>query len=377
MVEHVLHTLIMLNTIISERGIRSKESFCDTLVVGVGETYHVATLFQNALKDIGHECALIDERTYVTSGIADRLAYRLFDKKPFSWRAFNRDLVGATVACKPNLVLVTKGSFVSPDALQEIKRRTAATLVNYATDDPFNSKTAGRHVVDAIRHYDVYICTKRAIMEDVRRAGCPRVLFVPFGYEPAIHRPAQPLSMQEELRYRSDVAFIGGADNDRRIFFEALVDAIPDVDLHLYGGYWNRHPRLRKYHRGFASERDYRLIIGSTKIAPCLVRRSNRDGHVMRTFEVPACGGFMLHERTPELLEFYDEGKEVACFTSVEELVSKVRYYLTHEEERQAIARAGYLRCVPAYSYANRTKKILSYLQMPATLWADTALAMR
>ena len=28
----------------------------------------------------------------------------------------------------------------------------------------------------------------------------------------------------------------------------------------------------------------------------------------------------MLHERTPELLELYDEGKEVACFGSVEEL---------------------------------------------------------
>jgi hypothetical protein len=36
-----------------------------------------------------------------------------------------------------------------------------------------------------------------------------------------------------------------------------------------------------------------------------------------RSFEIPACAGFMLHERTTELLDLYDEDKEVACFGSV------------------------------------------------------------
>ena len=71
----------------------------------------------------------------------------------------------------------------------------------------------------------------------------------------------------------------------------------------------------------------------------------------------------MLHERTPELLEFYTEDEEVACFGSVEEFVAKVRHYLAHPEERKAIAHAGYARCVPAYSYDNRLSEILSYHQ--------------
>jgi spore maturation protein CgeB len=69
----------------------------------------------------------------------------------------------------------------------------------------------------------------------------------------------------------------------------------------------------------------------------------------------------MLHERTPEILELYEEGRELACFGSVEELASKIKYYLAHPEERDGIARASHARCVPAYSYDSRVKEILRY----------------
>jgi spore maturation protein CgeB len=331
------------------------------LLVGVGEFYHTGAFFERALKDLGHECVFLDEQKYVGNRLGESIAYRLWDKKALKYREFNRDLISMAAKFKPEVMLATKGSFISPEALIEMKRCSGPLLVNYATDDPFNRNTSGRHIVDAIPHYDVYICTKRAIMEDVRRAGCSTVIFVPFGYEPSMYYPEQPLPNEEHARFRSDVAFIGGADADRYPFFEALADAIPGLDLHLYGGYWDRHPRLKKYHRGFATGRDYRLVIAGTKIAPCLVRRANRDGHVMRTFEVPACGGFMLHERTLELPEFYQEDKEVACFGSAQELAEKTQYYLAHPQEREAIARAGHARCVPAYSYDNRIKEILGY----------------
>ena len=340
----------------------SYQSSLRVLLVGVGEAYHVGAIFRKTLQKLGHECAFLDERAYITNGIKDKLAYRLFDKKPAKFGAFNRDLIELAVKFQPEVLLVTKGSFICADTLAQIKQRTPASLINYATDDPFNRRTSGRHIVDGIRYYDVYICTKRAIMDDVRGAGCARAVFVPFGYEPTIHFPEQPVTTEERERYHSDVAFIGGADTDRHPFFEALVDAIPSLNLHLYGGYWDGHPRLRKYHRGFAVGRDYRLIMACTKIAPCLVRRANRDGHVMRTFEIPSCGGFMLHERTPELLELFKEGQEVACFSSIEELASKIEYYLAHPEERHAIARAGYARCVPEYAYDSRVKEILAIM---------------
>jgi spore maturation protein CgeB len=101
------------------------------------------------------------------------------------------------------------------------------------------------------------------------------------------------------------------------------------------------------------------------------------DETTTRTFEIPACEGFMLHERTPELLELYEEGKEVACFGSVEELASKIEYYLAHPEEREAIARASHARCVPAYSYDERIKEILRYHHSYNTAHAISAVSAR
>jgi spore maturation protein CgeB len=345
------------------------------LLVGAGGSYHLGAFFQNALQALGHRCAFVDEETYLTNDLRDKLAYHLFDKKLAKFRAFNRDLIDLAVRFQPEVVLITKGSFIRPDTLKKIKQRTAAILVNYATDDPFNRKTSGRDIVDGIPFYDFYICSKRAIMDDVRRAGCPNVSFLPFGYEPTIHFPEAAATPEEAERYSSDVAFIGGADADRHPFFEALVDAIPSLKLHLYGGYWDRHPRLRKYHRGFALGREYRLVMGGAKIAPCLVRRANRDGHVMRTFEVPACGAFLLAERTDEHLEFFSESREMACFSTPDELVEKVRYYLSHEEERADIARAGHVRCVPACSYDNRLKEILRHYENATTIEAKSAIS--
>jgi spore maturation protein CgeB len=85
------------------------------------------------------------------------------------------------------------------------------------------------------------------------------------------------------------------------------------------------------------------------------------DATTTRTYEIPACGGFMLHERSDELAKFFEEGKEVACFESSAEVAEKIHYYLRHEDERKAIAQAGYNRCVPAYSYDNRMSEIVRY----------------
>jgi spore maturation protein CgeB len=102
-----------------------------------------------------------------------------------------------------------------------------------------------------------------------------------------------------------------------------------------------------------------------------------RDETTTRTYEIPACAGFMLHEHTQELQRLFEEDKEVACFGSGRELAEKIEFYLAHPEQRKAIASAGHARCVPAYSYDHRVAQILRWhsrrqnISLPAALQED------
>ena len=58
----------------------------------------------------------------------------------------------------------------------------------------------------------------------------------------------------------------------------------------------------------------------------------------MRVFDVLACGGFVLAERSPALAELFEIGAEVECYASADELEAKVAHYLAHPEAARAIA---------------------------------------
>ncbi len=57
-----------------------------------------------------------------------------------------------------------------------------------------------------------------------------------------------------------------------------------------------------------------------------------------RVFDVPVSGGFLLTDWKETLADLFDEKTELAVYHSIEEMQDKVRYYLKHESERQALA---------------------------------------
>ncbi len=79
-----------------------------------------------------------------------------------------------------------------------------------------------------------------------------------------------------------------------------------------------------------------------------------------RNFEVPACGGFLLTGIAENLAEYYVPGKEVVTFDSTADMISKAQYYLNHEDERAAIARAGYERTMRDHTYKQRFDAIFA-----------------
>lgn len=331
----------------------------DTTAYCPASPFYVAPLQDLAVKgDLQYE--FFDEAKFFDGGrsIVSRLRRRVL--ADYYRYALNKELRSVAQRFRPNVVLILKGTFVFPETLAEIKKLTGALLVNYATDDPFNPRACPPCVAESIPLYDLYVCTKKAIMGDVLQAGCRRVVYVPFAYKPEVHFPEPPSVTGEHERFGADVAFVGGCDADRVPYFEKLTRALPNLELALYGGYWNRDLWLRRYWRGYVFGREFRLAACAAKINVNLVRRANRDGHVMRTFELPACGAFVLAERTAEHLELFTEDREVAYFGSPEELARKIEYYLSRDDERAAIAERGHrLVTSGGHTYKDRLLAII------------------
>lgn len=84
-----------------------------------------------------------------------------------------------------------------------------------------------------------------------------------------------------------------------------------------------------------------------------------------RNFEVPGTGGFLLTQHAAHLEKYYEPGKEIVSFHSTEEMIEKVRYYLTHDAERTAIAEAGYQRTLSNHTYQQRFNNIFAQIGLP------------
>jgi spore maturation protein CgeB len=99
----------------------------------------------------------------------------------------------------------------------------------------------------------------------------------------------------------------------------------------------------------------------SAKLCLGFLRKANRDLHTARTFEIPACGGVMLTERTDEQRAFFEEGNEALYFDSAEEMVAKIRDYTARPDELARIRAAALERCRRSrYSYAERMQDLLA-----------------
>ena len=84
------------------------------------------------------------------------------------------------------------------------------------------------------------------------------------------------------------------------------------------------------------------------------------DTFTTRTFEIPACGGFLLAERSEMHNKLFIEDKEAVFFSDKEELVEKVKFYLNNDEKRNLISINGNKRINSSnYSWPKLMKNIL------------------
>jgi spore maturation protein CgeB len=333
------------------------------VMVGNPGEVHVGAHLYQAASQLGYTVKFCDSgRAFEGSNWWWRKAnWHLRFHRPARLMEFGRLLARDCRDFSAHCLLSTGIAPIDETALQGIGR-LGVRRINFLTDDPWNQAHYASWFMKALPHYDQVFSPRRANLEDLHRVGCRNVSYLPFAYAAGAHFSDPPLAAEEHRRLAADVIFAGGADRDRLPWIKALIDA--GFSLALYGGYWDRERYTKRYSRGIVGAREIRRAVGAAKVALCLVRRANRDGHAMRTFELAAMEACILAEDTAEHREILgDNGEGALYFRSCPEMVEKTHWLLEHGAERRRLAVSARNRLLAGRNtYADRLVSMLEGL---------------
>lgn len=284
-----------------------------------------------------------------------------------------------------DLVLTYYNSFqISLNTVHEL-RSIGPVVINYSC----NNAHQFDEVRDIAPHFDFCIVPERQALDKYRAVGA-RPLHIQMAANPDFYKP-YPLSR------RYDATFIGQKYLNRPEYLSYLNKN--GIDVRVWGPGWRpltpfwdgenivrflrylpgrfilRRSQLRKW-KGFLRQDPYALpeksygrmlsdiemlkIFSMSKISLNFSEVKDQvtgeiKRHIrLRDFEGPMSGAFYITGYQEELAEYYEIGKEIICYDTREDLLDKVKYYLSNPTERDRISKAGFERARRDHTWQRR-----------------------
>lgn len=201
--------------------------------------------------------------------------------------------------------------------------------------------------------YDLILSHLRASRDHALRLGARDVAF----FHPGLPTWIADAVADEPCCY--DVVFSGQWTEQhaqRNRYLLALADAAdrdPQISVAFYCGHENGQPPAAIERRNLGARWGldmHRALRSGRIVVNAEIDLAQHDAGNMRLFETTGTGAFLLTEEHPNIRRFFEPGHEIETFRTEAELIAKVRYYLQHPEQREAIARRGMERCHREYA---------------------------
>lgn len=310
---------------------------------------------------MGHRATPVNVDEYIYGSVFTKLHYHL-NAGPGVW-SLNKKILSLLATEKYDILLVDNKTYLTYRTLQKIRNKHPnVKIANLLTDDPFGRyNKSWRLTIQTAALFDIHFVQRIENIQELKDAGARRVELCFRSYDPLFHRPVT--LNEDDSRYKTPVGFVGTYEEERESFIAYLLQNNVSVkvtgDGWPKGKYWEL---IKPYYLGPSVYGEpYIKTINGMDIALHFLRKGNRDQQDSRSFEIPACGVFMLAERSHLHEQFFAEDKEAVFFDTKEELLNKVNYYLQHADDRKAIAAKGHERCIQSrYSHQGRLENVFA-----------------
>jgi spore maturation protein CgeB len=211
-----------------------------------------------------------------------------------------------------------------------------------------------------LRGYDLMISSLPNFVERFRRSGLRSELHR-LGFEPRV------LTSLEERSSKIPVSFVGTVSRDHRTRVELLGHLCCRTNLRVWGYAVDNLPEsspIRARYEGRAWGREMYQILRDSRITVNQHIDIAEDyANNLRLFEATGVGTLLVTDAKRNLAELFEPGKEVVSYRNSVECAALVEYYLTHDEERTAIARAGQQRTLREHTYEQRMRELMEIIK--------------
>ncbi len=299
----------------------------------------------------------LDVGAYIRAQLLDNL---WFDRDPRLLRMYE-DLQTRIAETRADALIVDNCFPYHPEFLRtlpiyKVLRTTDGPLTAYDRDFAYV------HAYDHVLYHSPAYSPDLAMREKLLYVGAKRADFWPFAVFDAWFD--QSISEADLLARERDVdlVFVGAMFRNKLPLLAKVKKAFGRrFRLHGLGSwkmhlYWNARYGFPGVIRAIRFD-EFIPLYQRTKIGINVHNRGDYTVGGYRMFELPANGVMQICDGGPFLESFYDVGTEVASYRNADDLIDKIRYYLAHDAEREAIARAGFQRVMRDHRMGPRLRQ--------------------
>ena len=327
-------------------------------------SFGMADFYSSNLRKLGHEaCDVIANIEPMQRQWAQEHDVEL----PLSWEVRLRRGIVPWLHKKDewmHLVLAAQVKAYHPDVLISMAMHTISDAFLRRVEGHYRL-AIGQHAATPlkvdIRRYDLVVSSLPNQVSFFRQLGMKAEL-LRLGFEPRILKGTRLGSK------RFDIAFVGGLGGIHR-GGAAILEVLANRHRVSVWGYGVKEQaadsKLRQCYRGQLWGMDMFQALRDSKIV--FNRHSNLADRYfannMRLFETTGVGSLLLTDWKQNLNDMFQPGREVIAYRNAGECVELADHYVTHDEEREAVASAGQRRTLREHTYLQRMQELVSIVQ--------------
>jgi spore maturation protein CgeB len=324
--------------------------------------FTITEYIENALKRIG-ECAFFDNRDFL---IPEKIKKKMNFLHELDLIRLNKKLLSLVNKFKPDIFLEAGGHRILPLTIKRMRKKRIKTIL-WTIDSPIDFEP----IIESAPYYDFVFCGGSEAYEILKNYNIKNLYWLPFACDPEIHRPVS-LTEEERKKFSSDIVFVGTINPHLYPWRVEVLEKISDFNLSVWGPgaeYVPKNSPLKPLIKGKeTSPFIWRKIYSAAKIVIC-IHYKDPQGKIPcyqaspRVYEVLACRKLLIVDGQKDVKRLFKDGKHLLIFRDIEDLREKIKYFLTHSQEREKIAYQGYREVIEKHTYYYRIREMLKVLK--------------